>query len=316
MKQLALGLVLVALSTSAFAERDGGVTTHGGGERKGSKLRDLIDGGNCIVESGKNFAEKQAPELPQVLKSLESTHWVLSLLLREEIKGLRFCVVAQKLRRTATDDSSSPVQYNESADHQLIAIREDEMVYINREQFDYLDSISRAAFLIHEAMHAYVPMNTPKHDMKVRNIVNVIMKNAESLMSAEQFDLQMEYSAMKECVTTPTDFWSKKMKPAFLTITEDSRTVKQEELFAAVKYIVRLNDRTEDECVASMAEYGKYGQCRVTLANVAIASRVDELSWLSGHPRGGRRQLVPGDVCYGERTRKNFERRRLGFPNH
>ncbi len=94
--------------------RGGGAgITHGGGESRASRLRDLVDNGTCIGDAMKSrVGHQQAPQVVTLLASLQRSNWVFAAaLLSKEIESLRFCVVHEPLSRagTPTEDPDTDV---------------------------------------------------------------------------------------------------------------------------------------------------------------------------------------------------------------
>ena len=216
-------ICLSVLAAPAYAGREGGSGTIGGGEQIAGYLRDLVDGGTCIVEMGNDFVKREAPKLEPMLKSLDQTHWILALHLRTEINQLRICVIKNRLKRIRTNDVDGLTAYHE--DSRMVAIRLDDTVFIERAGFRALKPASRAMLMIHEAMHSYIPWETERRNTKLRNIVNAIYENGKKPMSAEKFALQLEYSEVAVApLTAEYDNLENEYKTLFAEqSTEDER---------------------------------------------------------------------------------------------
>jgi hypothetical protein len=203
--------VFAAMSLALFpmAAHAGGSGTVGGGERIGKYLRDLVDQGTCRIQTGRAFAEEKTPNLANILKRLEKTHWFFAEQLRAEISRMRICMVRGKLQRIRTNDAGDFVYYAERA--QMVAIRSisdyydsskgqhvyRDYVFVEEGSFNALNRESKPYLLIHEAMHSLVSGGPDNRNQRIRNIVASIHDAVAKPMNAADFEEQLAYSAVE-----------------------------------------------------------------------------------------------------------------------
>ena len=149
-------LVALSVLVSSLAWSQGETDAGSGGQSiyKGNNayLRDLVEKNNCRWRSGE-WILNNVNSLRSALNSIDKAHWLFSLRLEEEIRGLKYCFTNHKL---------PPLPYNNSDDLYIFsnqafdqpAINDKGIVFIDQNLFNSMRSKGHQAFLIiHEAGH-------------------------------------------------------------------------------------------------------------------------------------------------------------------
>lgn len=168
----------------------GGGGTRGGGESVQGQLRDLVDQNVCEWRTGEQVLSS-TEGLNEVLDRIYSVDWYFGLLLRNEIERLRYCFI-DELGRVPTEDPEGIVGVL-SLEAKQAAIRWGSEVYVSRPTWDLLSAKSKNFLVIHEAVHSFIPMDTPLRNTKLRSFVrdlSLIEGSSEIVGEALEMSLQ------------------------------------------------------------------------------------------------------------------------------
>lgn len=184
-------ILVVLVAPLARAEKDG-AEGHGGEVvdiDKRPRLRDLVDKTTCAWVSATDF-QATLPRFTEVLESIDRVHWYLAHTIREEMRSLSVCMTQSALKQIPEDDQEGLTIYE--VDTKQLAIRLNDMIFIDGTIFKKLPADDRAYLLLHEIAHSFIPRDAKRRPSKVRNFVYAVSQNEKSAMTKEQFALQIE----------------------------------------------------------------------------------------------------------------------------
>lgn len=195
MKMILICTLAIVMSIApTFAEKGSGSTgTRGGGSEMDGRLRDLVDQGNCIPQTGEEFAEEFAPGTNEVLNKLFATHWYLAYSIKRELREINVCMVQGTLKRVRTTDVDSLIYYYEKNDT-IVGLREGMNVFVSRPALMLIAKADRPYFAIHEAMHAFFPWDLEKRNEKLRRTVFTIEQVVKKGLSLEKLNKSLEFN--------------------------------------------------------------------------------------------------------------------------
>lgn len=139
-----------SLATSGQERGNGGQTVYVG---ENAFLRDIVEANNCIWHSS-TLVKRRYPKVLEVLKSIETVHWMTTLRLEDEFNKMNFCFTKKRL---------PPLSYNNTDDlyiftNQLFdqpAINDGGIVFINTELFNDMTEVHQAFLFLHEISHEF-----------------------------------------------------------------------------------------------------------------------------------------------------------------
>lgn len=205
-----LSFIFVATSlvmAPCFAQHstEGGSGSVGGGGEAvvvGNEisLRDLRDRSTCRWQTGDQFA-RAIPGYSQWLAQIAQSNLLFAIRLSWESEQVRFCMTAVPLRRVRTDDVPTTVYYVE--DRRRLptlqaAVRIDNEIYVDSTVYERLSTRSRRFLCVHEFLHSFIPMDTPRRNTKLRSMVASLAHFSEGRMTAEELRLQAQMNQVSE----------------------------------------------------------------------------------------------------------------------
>ena len=187
--RIVMALPFVGLSPGlSFAS--GGVGTRGGAETIEiagyPRLRDLVEKTNCNWVSGSQ-ARARAPGFSGIVAKIRPASAYLASLYERELSALTFCFVKTGL--PALPKSESAVVGALKSGTRQLAIRLNDAVYIDENQFNRLPAEDRDYVFFHEVTHSFIRLGTVERMLKLRSFVRFIHDSAT--IDAESLSLQM-----------------------------------------------------------------------------------------------------------------------------
>ncbi len=152
-------------------------------------VRDMIDPTNCEWKRGETVFE-EVTKLSQLIEKVKKVNWYFGFDLERTIKDKDYCFTRQlyKIDTRDEDDISKPSKL----ETEQAGIVLDE-VYIDLDNFDPMNGIQKAIFLVHENMHSYLAEYEPMRNKKVRSMTALIGKIAAGIsISPEDFEFNLE----------------------------------------------------------------------------------------------------------------------------
>ena len=170
--QFLLFCIGILFTSLAFA---GGTDVGSGGEsidyRGRPALRDLVDNTVCLWKPADEFVGA-LPHFKVILNSVAKANWYLASLYERELPKLHICLTRGSLKPIPTEDQDGLTIVEDEAKHQA-AIRLNDMIYVDTKIFNGMDDYNQAYLAFHEITHSFIPLDTPRRNMKVRSFVAV-----------------------------------------------------------------------------------------------------------------------------------------------
>jgi len=191
----ALTLISALLfATIALAEGTG--TSVGGGGQTvdvGGKptLRDLVEKTVCAEHVSGDDLASELPHFAKIMTAIESVQYYFASSIKNELPNLTVCFTKGNLKQIQTEDQDGLTIYTENDSTKQVAIRLDNMVYIDQKIFRAMDKQSQAYLLLHEVSHSFIPMDVTRRNSKLRNLIASIHTNEKNPMSKKRFKLQL-----------------------------------------------------------------------------------------------------------------------------
>ena len=169
---IAIGMITLGASNAAFAQSN---DTKGGGlgvyTSEGFKLYDLVDPSTCTWQTGSDLLASQE-EVQGYLAKIKKLNWYLEMKLRAEIKNIDFCWTKGQLKEPITGRPPELMIF-QRINHVPIGIRliNTKTVYVQADRYQELGANDRALFIIHEALHTFIPLNAPDRYHSLESMV-------------------------------------------------------------------------------------------------------------------------------------------------
>ncbi len=261
MKNKILKLVVYSLllSTFCFAGK-GGDGVGGGGnsiETKGGRaFRDRLDPSVCIWYSGSSFVSKFSPLTWRLLNSLKKMNALYSYRMGTELDRLSFCLT-KDLKSVPTEDPNSTTYYMPKHVRQA-AVRQYDIVFVDRNELKQMRLIDRAALTVHEVTHSFIAMSVDRRNEKVRSATKMILENYTNIMDKQDFDRGIIHNE----VQIPTSIYGDVLGEALNPTKLDQNISNQLKQVPLEVYASYLNE-AELQMIAN-----KYGVTRAIYTNL------------------------------------------------
>lgn len=240
-------LILVLL-TAPLAQAKEGAEGHGGEVidiDKRPRLRDLVDKTACAWISAADFGAGISG-FGKAVDAIDKVHWYLAYAINDEARSLSVCMTQSALKQIPEDDQEGLTIYE--VDTKQVAIRLNNMIFIDGTLFKKLPTEDRAYLLLHEITHSFIPFDAKRRASKVRNFVYAMSQNEKSLMTPQQFALQIEQNEL-DIVSNVQRFAA--TKDDVLLVLDESRPIAEREKSAILasedRYVMRDKDRAKIE---------------------------------------------------------------------
>jgi hypothetical protein len=191
------------LGTSVYAQSN---ETTGGGlgayTSAGLKLYDLVDPTTCSWQSGADLLDSNL-EVQGYLAKIKKLNWYLEMKLRSEIQTLDFCWTKGQLKEPVTGAPPALMVYQTIA-HVPVGIRlfNTKSVYVQSDRYQEMGPNDRALFIIHEALHSFIPLNATDRYHCLENMVVSISKiQGDPARESRSFNTTIKRSQL----TIPSD---------------------------------------------------------------------------------------------------------------
>ena len=186
-----LALIMAFMLSIPIVARAEATGTRGGGQvtdiNGHPQLRDVLE--NCDWSPATEWVAT-LPKFPGIIDSVRRLHWYFASAIEREPQNITVCTTTQELKQIPAQDADGLTII--LANGKQVAVRMDNMIFLNAPLFDSLDPDTQGLTAVHELMHSFIPMNVSQRNEKLRSIIGTIARNIATPMTLEHFKLQVQ----------------------------------------------------------------------------------------------------------------------------